>query len=186
MANGRPGRPTLLTPELHASLCEDREGPLPDKDVCIKNGVDSGLVRLWVKDGLRRNAQEPFKSFAMEWCQAKIRRKEDLLAIIDTAMKKCREGEDPKARGDYKAATWLLERAYPLEFGSMVQLRGKQDGDINIEEILMELEGEGESLDSVLLNPPQPLLDAMRRNISSLRELLDELEAETTTPLLEA
>lgn len=175
------GRPTRLTPELIEAMVADRDGPLPDKDVCIKHGVDPKLCVDWVKRGLR-SSEEPFYTFAMQWCRAKIDRKEYLLGIVDQAMEKCRAGDDPKARGDYKAATWQLERSYPLEFGSMVAIKGFQDGNIDVDKLLLEVKAESDNLDALLLNPPAALIEAIRRNLDAVRSLLDEIAEEPALP----
>lgn len=171
----RTGRPCLLSPSLHKALVASRRGPLADSDVALKHGVSPETIRLWIKKGLQRDAEQPYLSFAKDWSKAKIERKEKLLAKVEAGAVNFK-GNDPKKRGDWKAAVWQLERSDPLNFGSMVDRNGKQAGNIDIDEILRETIEQEQDLDAILLNPPPALIEAMRRNLPALRALLLELE----------
>lgn len=170
------GRPTTLTPELQAALVESRRGPLPDRDVCLKNGVSVNTVKSWLQRGLKEDATEPYLSFAEEWEQAKIERKEFLLQRIDDFSADCKGA-------DYKGAAWALERMAPKQFGSKALEQGHQDGEIDLDELMRDDDAEATNLDSLLLNPPTALLEAFRRNGDAVRALLDELEQERAARL---
>lgn len=171
---GRPKGSTILNPELAAALVEDRKGPLPDADVALKNGVSIRAVKYWIVAGLKEDAQEPFKSFAEDWCRAKIGKKLQLLQIVEDATK-VHDGTNFKQRGDYKSAVFLLSHMWPKHFGDRVQESGHQEGDIDVEQLVAEVESESSDLDALLLSPPVPLLEAMRRCAPELRLLLDEI-----------
>jgi hypothetical protein len=172
---GRPkGSGLKLTPELHAALVEDRKGPLPDGDVALKNGVSARVVKNWIVLGLKEDAKEPYLSFAADWTRAKIGKKEALLKVVEDAGREF-DATNFKQRGDYKSAQWQLKTMWPKHYGDKVQERGEQEGDIDIEQIITEMEGEASDLDALLLAPPAPLLEALKRNADAVRMLLDEI-----------
>lgn len=174
---------TKLTRAIADRLVKERRASLlGDRDVCLKCGVSDRTVRDWLRKGLSIGAVEPFISFAEDWERSKISRKEALLAVIDNATKTFK-GKNPHTRGDYRAAVWQLERMAPLQFGSAAVIAGRMAGDIDLDELLRDAHAESENLDAVLLAPPVPLLNALRRNIAAVRSILDELEAEDAAQL---
>lgn len=172
------GTPLKLVPSLIKRLVDTRRtSMLSDVDVCTKCGVSKRTVEWWVKEGLKEDAREPYLSFAEDWTRSKIAVKERLLARIDKASQTFK-GKDATKRGDYKAAAWQLARMAPKEFGSMVEHQGEQAGTIDVERLLEEATQEAGSLDSVLLAPPQSLIDAFKRNLPAIRAILDQIDAE--------
>jgi hypothetical protein len=172
--NRGAGTPSLLTPELHAALIEDRRGTLPDRDVALKNGVSRSSLIAWLAYGLKENAVEPYLSFAEDWERAKISRKESLLKVITDAAETFKGSESPAARGQYKAATWLLERMAPMQWGPSALLKGFQAGDIDLNNLVEETEAQANNLDSLFISPPEQVLAAMIRCAPEIRALLDE------------
>lgn len=163
-----------LTPELAAALVNDRHGPLPDSDVALKNSVSIRAVKNWIVYGLKEDAVEPYKTFAEDWCRAKLKRKLELLAVVEDAGKVF-DGSNFRQRGQYQSAMWQLKAMWPKHYGDRVQDNGTQDGDIDVERLIAEIESESGNLDALLLSPPPSLLEAMRRCAPDLRALLDEI-----------
>ncbi len=168
------GRHPPNNEELMTALCKEREGPLPDRDVCLAHGVSPWTVKEWIYKGLKPDSIEPYRSFAENWEKAKIGRKRKLLEVVENAYLDYK-GKNPMNRGDYKSAIWLLERMAPKQFGSMCIHNGVQDGTIDFEEIMDQAIRESDNLDALFLSPPPQMLEAMRKNANAIRALLDDV-----------
>ena len=115
------GRPTKCTPEFIEAFGETLERVVYINAASAEHGITSRSAHHWLKRGeeeLHRIEQgyEPdpseavFVEFYTVCKEARSRAEERLLAtIIDAA-----SNDNP---GDWKAAGWILERAFPFRYG---------------------------------------------------------------------
>jgi hypothetical protein len=145
---------------------------LDDADICLQCGVTFDTVRGWFKKGLRAGAPPEFVTFSEGWARAKIKRKKYLIELVHKSALDY-DGDNPHCRGAANSAMWLLSR---LEQGRLVR-------HMDFEEILAEVQGEDDTVDQLLTNPPEELIDGFRRNLPALKALLLELETEKALPV---
>lgn len=114
MAEGKKlGRPTELTPELGAAICQHIADGLPIETACALEGVHKQRLYEWDKKG--QNGEEPYAAFADARARATATQIRNRLAAMETL-----------PRDLWKREAWLLERMHPTIFAQVnkTQLSG--------------------------------------------------------------
>ena len=107
----RRGRPTKITNALTKRICDLLAKGVDQKTACnLAGAVPYSTFNEWKQRG--SEGIEPFATFFSVISRARDEHKARLLKIILDAA----EGLLPR-RADWKAAGWLLEKGWPLEFG---------------------------------------------------------------------
>ncbi len=111
------GRPLSLDPATANTVVAILERGLPICDACAAAGIGETTFHRWMKKGLaaskkkqRTREEEQFWKFWSGVNSAKGRGKVQLLDVLQKAATRA---ENP----DWKAAAWMLERMYPMQFG---------------------------------------------------------------------
>jgi transposase len=104
------GRKTRLDSTLTKKICALLAKGLDQKSACCIAGVPYSTYNEWKQKG--SEGIEPFSSFFSVISRARDRHKLRLLKIVFDAA----EGLLPR-HADWKAASWLLEKGWPLEYG---------------------------------------------------------------------
>lgn len=165
---------TLFTVATGGELVEERAGSLlSDSDVCLKCGVTFNAVRSWLKIGLRADADPDFASFAHAWAQAKVHVREQLLEAVRESIKPFTPAEPSQKPGDVKSAQWLIERFD--EPGPPRRL--------DHEDLLAEVQSEDQSVDTLFSDPPEELIEGIRRNRAHILAILESIDAESRPKL---
>jgi hypothetical protein len=103
----KPGRRSLLTPALTKKICAVLEKAGTVTTACAFAGIGTTTYHTWVSRG--ENNEPEFREFAASCARARATAKQKLTDIIVAAAPK-----------DWKAASWLLEKLYPREYGRIV------------------------------------------------------------------
>jgi transposase len=129
----RLGRPAKLTPEIQDAICKQLEIGIPQKYAARANGIDESTFHEWMKKGAA--GIEPFAAFreAVERSSAR--------AIGNLHARALAGGSGSSA------ATWLLDRRYPKEYGSQVLLGGVADA------APIHIKQERETANAILADP---------------------------------
>jgi len=101
-------------PEVGDLLCELRAKGLTIMACIAAVGVKKSTFFQWLSFG--EEGREPFSSFVLKWEAAEAQMQYDALNVINGAM----EGNEAVTDMSLKAATWLLERKFPRDFGKSV------------------------------------------------------------------
>jgi hypothetical protein len=141
---------------------------LDDADCCLAVGLTFDQVRGWYKKGIRWNAPPEFAEFALGWAQAKLFRKERLMAVLDESMSEYVPEKMGCQRGNANVAMWMIGR---LEQGRVVR-------HLDHEELAAEIVLEDSGVDALLDDPPEELVEAFRRKLDRLKAIVAELEAD--------
>ena len=104
------GRPTKLNDVLTKRICVHLEKGIDQKTSCNLAGVPYPTFNEWKTRG--QKGEEPFASFFSVISRTRDRHKSRLIKIVLDAA----EGLLPR-HADWKAASWLLEKGWPLEYG---------------------------------------------------------------------
>jgi len=104
------GRPTKLNDALIKRICAYLQQGVDQKTACNLARVPYSTYNEWKTRG--QNGEEPFASFFSIISRTRDRHKSRLLKIVLDAA----EGLLPR-HADWKAASWLLEKGWPLEYG---------------------------------------------------------------------
>ena len=105
----RTGRPTKLNPLLVERLCLALEEPLPIGMACDLVGLHRSTFHRWMRRGEGEDAYKTHPAFS-DFCDRVTRaRARGQVKLFRTIR------DDPK--GGWRAATWLLERLNPEDFG---------------------------------------------------------------------
>ena len=112
-----PGRPCLLTKQREAALLKGIEDGLPLKHAAMLAGISYDTLNRWRKCGEPEYAPIEFRNF----CKA-LRRSE---AVAVQNLVKLVHGAGTT---DWRAASWMLERRFPEEFGKPVQVEHSGPG----------------------------------------------------------
>jgi hypothetical protein len=104
------GRKTVLNASLTKRICALLAKGLDQKTACNLAGVPYSTFNEWKTRG--QTGDEPFASFFSVISRARDLHKARLLKIVLDAA----EGLLPR-HADWKAASWLLEKGWPLEYG---------------------------------------------------------------------
>lgn len=92
---------------------------------CAQAGIDRSTLRAWEKRG--EQGKEPYASFVTDLRKAEHADKVTYLSAVNGAAKK----------GDWRAASWALEKRYPGEFGNRVDIHVQGDA---VRDLLERLE----------------------------------------------
>jgi transposase len=99
-------RQTILNDEIMEALeATFRLGQTSIKQACDWVGIGEATYHQWMAKG--RDGREPYTEFVERMDKARARAVLDNLAIIRTAAQ----------NGQWQAAAWFLERAYPQQWG---------------------------------------------------------------------
>ena len=100
----KPGRRTLLTRTLRKKICDVLSASNTIKTACAACGIAESTYFDWISRG--EAGEAGFKEFSEAVMRARARAKISLVDVVTTAAAK-----------DWRAAAFLLERCYPLEYG---------------------------------------------------------------------
>lgn len=109
------GRPSLLTKSRETALLQAIEGGLSLKHAAMFAGICYETLNRWRKRGEIETAPAEFRQF----CQA-LRRSEAI------ALHKLVGYVVAAAPKDWRAATWMLERRYPDDFGRLDKIESRK------------------------------------------------------------
>lgn len=138
------GRPTKCTPELIEEFSDTLERVLYVETACALHDISKVTYYNWTKraerelervaqDGRRRVSKDeaPFVEFLNVCARARAKAEDKLLCTIDDHATK-------DADGDWKAAAWKLERAFPYKWGKRERIEhsGKVDSDITYKVVI--------------------------------------------------
>ena len=98
-------RPTKLTPEVQATICNAVEAGTPLKYAAVYAGIGESTIYSWMAKAEAPKAAPHFVEFKEAVQRAQARSVTRLVAIITRA-----------ADNDWRAASWLLERRAPEYF----------------------------------------------------------------------
>lgn len=104
------GRKTRLGRALTKRICALLAKGLDQKSACNLAEIPYSTYNEWKARG--QDGEEPFGSFFSVISRARDRHKARLLQIVLNAA----QGMSPR-HADWKAASWLLEKGWPLEYG---------------------------------------------------------------------
>jgi hypothetical protein len=104
------GRPSKLNDAVTRCICAYLKKGVDQKTACSLAKVPYSTYNEWKARG--QKGEEPFVSFFSVISRARDRHKARLLRIVLDAA----EGLLPR-HADWKAASWLLEKGWPLEYG---------------------------------------------------------------------
>jgi hypothetical protein len=116
------GRPTLLTPELQASICKEIEAGLTYEDAAELNGITRKTLSEWVAKG--RAGADPYRAFGDAVIAARAKAKAD-------AIKAVRAGVMMNQAPDWKAEAWFLERTFPDQYGPQTAVHVKVEKELD-------------------------------------------------------
>ncbi len=119
----RPGRPTLLTPELQKQLFDLRAAGNHVKTCCQAIGLSEDAYYKWIDQGKTDRTEKKdtrYSEFVESQARAHGLHKASLLQMIAT------KGQGEK--GDWRALAWILERTNPDEFAPKDRLDVKHQG----------------------------------------------------------
>jgi len=103
----RSGRPTVRTPSVLKVLFGAIERGLPYSQAAALAGISYDSVNRWRKQGLSPDAEPEICDFCKQLGIAKAKSADALLAKVNEAA----------AKGQWRAAAWMLERRYPEDWG---------------------------------------------------------------------
>jgi len=106
-----PGRPTSLTPDVREKILMALGLGNYRKDAAEFAGIDPRSLQRWLARG-KRDPEGEYGEFAREVAAAESRAK---IAAMGCVNKAARDG-------DWRAATWMLERKWPAQFSDRSQL----------------------------------------------------------------
>lgn len=142
---GRRGRPSKLTPELTARLCAYLRDGHYIATACQLAGITEATYHAWAAKG-RATPGSVFSEFLESMEAARAHAEADALSAIRSAMQPWRRRVTSSARGDrylqetdmpgdWRAAAWYLERAYPERYGRGRALEG--NATVHVKRILL-------------------------------------------------
>ncbi len=121
------GRPTKLTPEVQATICETIAAGGTFRAACLRAGISHTTLYGWIERG--RNGEAEYADFLAAIEKAEGNAITRNLAVINKA------AHD----GTWQAAAWWLERRYPQEYGRQVhEVQGKDGGPVAVEITVVE------------------------------------------------
>ena len=104
------GRPSKLSDAITRRICAYLQKGVDQKTSCNLAKIPYSTYNEWKTRG--QKGEEPFASFFSVISRARDRHKSRLIKIVLDAA----EGSLPR-HADWKAASWLLEKGWPLEYG---------------------------------------------------------------------
>jgi len=130
------GRPTKCTPELLAAFGETLERVVYINAASAEHGITARTAHFWLKRGEEElyriengaaptPSEAPFVEFYRIAKTARAKAEQRLLRTIIEA------AEDDRP-GDWKAAGWILERAFPFRYGRRERVEHSGSIDQNV------------------------------------------------------
>ena len=116
-----PGRPNMLDPITIEHVCNGIRLGLPNKDAALRAGVSPSTFYSWVRQARKPDATDEF----LQFLESLDRSRSDLKAILLTRIHKA------STEGQWQAATWMLARKFPKEFGQTVETKVQHSGSIH-------------------------------------------------------
>lgn len=107
------GRNTHLTPEVHQAIIDNLRAGCFKKHAANAAGVSDRLLRSWLERGA--TGEQPY---------AKLLEDVDEAVALDALRNQAviSQAAVGKAKGDWKAAAWNLERKFPRLYGRLAEL----------------------------------------------------------------
>ena len=116
-----PGRPSAADPVTIEEICKGIKLGLPNKDAALRAGISEPTFYSWIL-----KAKEPdAPPYLVDFLEAVDRAKADLKAILLARI------HQASSAGQWQAATWILSRKFPTEFGQTVEAKVKHSGSIH-------------------------------------------------------
>jgi hypothetical protein len=134
MAKKKPGRKTLLNPELQREICYLLSQGVPVGATCDRVGITQATYYAWIAKG--EEGRAPYREFVEDTTRARGQARVSLLKKISLS-------------NDWRAHAWLLSHCWPEEFsesrilqpGQKIDPRpqAQQNGEQQIEEEFQEI-----------------------------------------------
>ena len=105
------GRPSKLTPEIRQRIVQAISIGTHRQDAAEYAGIDAATLRRWMTRGLEET-DGPYAEFRTAIVEAEARAKITAMGCITKAAR----------AGDWKAASWWLQKKYPHQFSEQSQL----------------------------------------------------------------
>ena len=128
------GRPTSLTPETSARICDAYEKTGLKTEAARAGGVDDSTLFAWLEKASR--GEEPYQDFSKALARAENAFKARMLNVVLEA-----------SVADWRAAGWILERKFPEEFG-----RPSKRGDEKPDQIVITVQRWGGPADGNVID----------------------------------
>lgn len=132
------GRPSKLTPEVHATIVEALKRGNTREDAAAIARVASRSIRTWIEKAGQDDAEDKFLDFAADVAEAETSVRSTMIESITDAAR----------GGDWKAGAFYLERRDPAwRQNKGVELTGEGGGPVNIGVIVLPpeiIEDDGE------------------------------------------
>ena len=116
-----PGRPSGLDPVTIETICEGVRLGLPNRDAALRAGVSEATFYSWVRQAREPDATDEL----LQFLESLERSQSDLKAILLARVHKA------GTEGHWQAATWMLARKFPKEFGQTVETKVQHSGSIH-------------------------------------------------------
>lgn len=119
----RPGRKHGLTSTVAAAIVEAVEAGAFQKDAAAAAGVSETTLYRWLQEGAKDGAHPELREFRESLTRARAHAKVSAIATLRRA-----------ASDDWRAAAFLLERAWPDEWGRRTRLEhtGRDGGPVEV------------------------------------------------------
>ena len=115
-----PGRPSVADPVTIEEICKGIKLGLPNKDAALRAGISPPTFYSWIQ-----KAKEPdAPPYLVQFLEAVDRARADLKAILLARI------HQASSAGQWQAATWILARKVPKEFGQTVEAKVQHSGSI--------------------------------------------------------
>ena len=121
------GRPTKLTPELEAAICESVALAIPNKYAAEEAGINESTFELWMRKG--REGRAPYAAFYKAVTRARARAVKSLTVRV--------LGGGKGSSG----SAWLLERRFANDYGPRQKVELSEDPDKPLGNIRAALDG---------------------------------------------
>ena len=115
------GRPSTMDPLTVEAICDGIRLGLPNKDAAIRAGISKGTFYEWAAKGAEPGTPPQYSEFLDSLDRARSDLKANLLERV----------QDASDKGQWQAATWILARKFPEEFGQTVEAKVKHSGSIH-------------------------------------------------------
>ena len=116
-----PGRPSTMDPLTVEAICDGIRLGLYYKDAAIRAGISKATFHEWAAKGAEPGTHPQYAEFLDSVERAKSDLKANLLERV----------QDASEKGQWQAATWILSRKFPEEFGQTVEAKVKHSGSIH-------------------------------------------------------
>ena len=131
--NENSGRKTLLTEELIKELCKAKESGLSNLACCDYVGINETTLYEYLNRGeadAKMGEETIYAKFSKEFKKSISKFKAYHINLIQQASKK----------GSWQGSAWLLERAYPKEFGRNIIIKDETSNGV-LDKLATALEG---------------------------------------------